>query len=242
MASARQPNGTAVTLPVPFSPNGYQVGDLLIAFVYIGYDTGFSTALQPVAPAGWLLLDTNTILHASIAGGDAGDRVACYYRLSTGVEPASYTWTWNNPGFFVGRIVVYRNVDQANPLESLSGFVISSGLSATPTVALGVQFTVLEPSLLVCAWMALADLGYFSMPITMMRRTQNVIVDDPSFLIIGDYGINDAVNIYTTIGIADEFVTTLGLDQRDGQTVTTSQQADGDRFVWGIAILVKPAS
>jgi hypothetical protein len=240
MASATQPNGTQVDLSVPTAPNGYQAGDLLIAFVYVGWDANFDTSNPITAPAGWTQIDQDSVAHPSIAGGGAGDRVAAFYLLSTGTEPASYTFSWGGTHVvgFVGRIVVYRNVDQVAPLTS-AGYVLSSGIGAEP-ISLALPFTTTGAARLVCSWAALADDVAFVMPTSMTPRTQ--VQNDSSYVIIGDFGLTTEDAIRVTQSVCDESIAAATTSTRTASIDTTAQQSDGDRFVWGIAIVVKPAS
>lgn len=242
MASAREANSTQVVLPVPTAPNGYQAGDLMIAFVYVGYDQNYDESTPIVAPDGWTEIDQGTVAHPSITSGGAGDQVAAFYRLSTGTEPANYQFEWaagaGNAGF-VGRIIVYRNVDQVAPLTS-GGFVLSSGISDEP-VSLDVPFNAPGARRLVCAWMAMAQDVTFVTPTVMTPRTQhqdNVF----DYNIIGDFGETTELSIRLTLSVSDQSLAAAELDVRTASIQTTSEQSDGDRFVWGIAILVNPAT
>ncbi|HET6780806.1 MAG TPA: hypothetical protein VFH67_01790, partial [bacterium] len=83
--------------------------DVLIAAISVR--GGSTTGITP--PGGWA--PVNTI--------DSGAtlRMAIYYRVTTGAEPANYTWTFSSPQKASGGIIRYRNVDTAAPIDDEAG-------------------------------------------------------------------------------------------------------------------------
>lgn len=120
-SSATATAATGVALPVPADT---QVGDVMVASVAIG-GTVNTTAMS--APSGWTLILTKL-------QGKAEQ--ATFYRVASGSEPASYTFsmasgTWS----LAGGIVTYSGADTTTPVDgtakSGSG---SSGSASCPSM------------------------------------------------------------------------------------------------------------
>lgn len=90
-------------------PGGLAMNDVMIAAISVrgGSGTGIT------APAGWTIV--NTI--------DSGTtlRMAVYFKVATGAEPGSYTWTFSSSQKASGGIVAFRNVDIAAPIDDEVG-------------------------------------------------------------------------------------------------------------------------
>ncbi len=241
MASETQPNGNTCTLNAPTVPNGYQAGDLIIAFVYAGWSDGFDTAGGIDGPDDWFVIGRDSQIRNSLPSGNGGDQVAAFYKISDGTEPANYDFTWpGDPAGFVGRIVVYRNVHQSTPLTS-DGFILSSGTGSNP-ITLDIPYETQGAARVVFAWMSLADEAAFAPPnpTPYLIRTQNGSA--PSFDIIADSGLTETDDIQVTLCVADTQVADATTSSVPASINTTSQEDDGERFVWGIAVVVNPAT
>ncbi len=103
-------------------PTGLAVGDLMIGFV----DRSTAAAITP--PSGW----TNPAIYGSTIGYPA----AVYYRIADAgdVGATDYTWSWTGIAQVGCLIAVYRNVDQANPIDFMTS---REGNSATATYNAG---------------------------------------------------------------------------------------------------------
>lgn len=112
-------NGLTVKVPA-----GTAIGDVMLAAI----------ALTPgrvtiAAPSGWTLKRT-------IVAGDSS-RLAIYYRVGSGSEPASYTWSFGAAhAGAVGAIASFSGVDTANPILAESGTRTESAKAhATPSIS-----------------------------------------------------------------------------------------------------------
>jgi MSHA biogenesis protein MshQ len=101
-------------------PAGVMSGDVLLTQILVYNGTATNV---PVAPAGW-----TSVRHDQIASG--GNQVASwlYYRVSSGSEPASYTWSIS-PQFAAGLMGDWRGANGAP-------FLTSSGITGTGNPAI----------------------------------------------------------------------------------------------------------
>ena len=106
-------------LALPF-PAGTLAGDVMIASVAVSASATIS------APPGWTLVATTA------QGAGATSRLSTYYRVATGAEPASYTFTLGGAGVgAAGGIVSFSGVDTANPIEAQGANATASALTHT---------------------------------------------------------------------------------------------------------------
>jgi hypothetical protein len=103
-------------------PAGVQANDLLVAHIARAGNAAINT------PSGW-----------TAAGGTTNGnfiRQATYYRVASGSEPASYTWTWTGSQPAAGGMSAYYGVKGSSPLD-----VVGTAATANNTT------TVSAPSL-----------------------------------------------------------------------------------------------
>lgn len=84
------------------TPSEAVAGDLLLAAVYV------RDKPDVTAPSGWTFIRHN-------------GRGRLYYRVATGTEKSSYTWTLSKSVNAGGSILVYRGVDPISPIDASSG-------------------------------------------------------------------------------------------------------------------------
>jgi hypothetical protein len=110
-------NQTATSLVLP-RPAEVVAGDVMVATLDGRGNPSF------VAPGGWTLIRLDA--HGYVV------RKATYYKVATGSEPASYTWTWSGVQAAAGGILAFANVDAGSPIVAHSG-ATSSGSSTSIT-------------------------------------------------------------------------------------------------------------
>ncbi|HZR02677.1 MAG TPA: LamG domain-containing protein [Burkholderiales bacterium] len=122
-------SAASVTINVPA---GTKAGDLLLAAV------AARNAATVTAPAGWTAVAAlNTTSGTTL-------RQVVYYRVATGTEPASYTFTLSSSVRTAGLIVAYRGVDTANPIDVSAGQANASASTITaPSITPSVTGTML---------------------------------------------------------------------------------------------------
>jgi hypothetical protein len=116
-ATGTAPNGGTLTIN---KPTGTVANDVLIAAFTLG-----SGGHVASSPSGWV----------AVLGGGASDTYAVYYKVAGGSEPASYSWTSDNPtGGGAGGISRYSGVDTVTPLDvaGTSTFGFTSPATAGP--------------------------------------------------------------------------------------------------------------
>ncbi|MEY2569013.1 MAG: hypothetical protein QOE35_3542 [Actinomycetota bacterium] len=98
-------NGAGGTSIVLNKPTGTQPGDVMVAQVAAGGGSGTTIT----APSGWTQLDSK----------NNGTLVAqkVFWRLATGNEPASWTWTLSSSQEASGGVLAYSGVEQVTPLD-----------------------------------------------------------------------------------------------------------------------------
>jgi hypothetical protein len=112
-------------------PSGVVAGDVLIAQVA---NRGMGTVAT--APPGW------TVVRTDLSGASgASVRSTVYWRVATGSEPASYTWTLSESAHIAGGIAAYTGVSTASPVDVAGGRVGSSITATTPQVTTTVAGT-----------------------------------------------------------------------------------------------------
>lgn len=117
-------NTISLTLPVP---GGITNKDALVALI----STDGDPALTP--PAGWTL-------EASI-GNTA--KAFLYYRISSGSEPATYTWTLDGAEDAVGAILRLRNVNTDNLINAKVTDSGTGSIITVPSITTTVDKTML---------------------------------------------------------------------------------------------------
>ncbi|HEX5055520.1 MAG TPA: DUF6701 domain-containing protein [Gammaproteobacteria bacterium] len=118
--SSTQAGVTSGSLTVSV-PAGIAANDVMIAAIAVRPST-----ITINTPAGWTLIRTTT------QGTGSTNRVASYYRVVTGAEPASYTWTFSgaNTGA-VGGILSFSGVNTAAPIGNDNGQATGSSTNHT---------------------------------------------------------------------------------------------------------------
>ncbi|WP_148714450.1 DUF6701 domain-containing protein [Chitinolyticbacter meiyuanensis] len=116
------PTNSTLTIPVPA---GTVAGDVLLAQV-----TGSANPLIITPPAGWTLIRSNSqnLLAAGITQ-------ALYYRVATGSEPASYTFTLSVAAWVAGSMITFRGVNTTTPVLGHAGQGGVLLLATAPAVA-----------------------------------------------------------------------------------------------------------
>jgi hypothetical protein len=106
-------------LSIPFPP-GTQAGDVMVASVTASPNVAIG------APPGW------TAINSTAQAAGSGSRLASYYRVATGSEPASYPFSFAGAAAGVaGGIVSFSGVDAANPIDAAGANTTASGLTHT---------------------------------------------------------------------------------------------------------------
>ena len=111
-------NNSSGTSLVITKPGCVTTNDLMIAHI-----TARSTALI-VAPAGWT--SVANFVNSQFAAG-------IFYKVATGAEPASYTFT-SNISDNTGAILVYRGVEVTDPIETSASQLTSGTSHTTPCI------------------------------------------------------------------------------------------------------------
>jgi len=124
---ALRPAGLTINVPA-----GTAAEDVMIASVAVR-----DSPITLTPPAGW------TLVREDVQGGGGGgtSRMATYYRVASGAEPASYTWYFGG-GAHVGAAGVissFSGVDTAVPIDDHNGAATPSGADHTaPAVSASV--------------------------------------------------------------------------------------------------------
>lgn len=116
------PDGSAASLTLPV-PAGTASGDVMVAHVVL-HTHSFAANPLP-APSGWTRVRADSDNNHVVA--------AVFWRVATGSEPASFTFT-NNSGDTsqqaVGAIMAYRGVNTSAPIDAHAGTPSISGSDA----------------------------------------------------------------------------------------------------------------
>jgi len=111
-------NDVAYTALSLSKPSTAVAGDVLLANVSVN---GGSPAVI-TAPTGWVSI--------ARTDNDTNISVASYYKVVSGSEPTSYTWTISPQTHAVGGITDYTGVDTTNPIDAVGS---STGRGAVLT-------------------------------------------------------------------------------------------------------------
>jgi MSHA biogenesis protein MshQ len=128
---ALRPAPSGLTINVPA---GTVAGDVMVATIAVR-----TSAVLITPPAGW------SAQAATVQNAGNSSRQQIFYRVATGGEPASYTWTFDLPhSGAAGAILSYSGVDTAAPIDAFAGNTTPQGgdtnlqhraLAVTTTVA-----------------------------------------------------------------------------------------------------------
>jgi hypothetical protein len=108
---------TSLTINRP-TGTGVQAGDILIAAVT-------ANNVAPTAPSDWTNFD-------GLASSGNPWQVQLYWKLATGSEPSSYTWTVSNDsGAGAGGFIqAWRGVDPVNPIDGTTDTLVDTAIAA----------------------------------------------------------------------------------------------------------------
>jgi acid phosphatase type 7 len=190
-SSSSAANPTATTLTIP-APAGVQAGDVMLA--------GISVRGQPAItpPPGWVLVRQDV--------NGTTQKQAVYYKVATGFEPGSYTWTFAASRAASGGILDYTGVSTANPIDASGGLV--NATSSTSVTAPSITTTVAGDELI----------GFFCI------TGNNSFTPPPGTTERFDVASN-AVSPYLTSEGADELRSSVGAT--GSRTATASLQGQG---------------
>ncbi|HEU4451377.1 MAG TPA: Ig-like domain-containing protein, partial [Gaiellaceae bacterium] len=146
--TAVQAGGTSLVVAVPA---GVQANDLLVAHVARGGNAAFTP------PAGW----------TAAGGGTYGNFLnqATYYRIATGSEPASYTWTWSGSRAAAGGMSAYYGAKASDPVDVVGALTTANGTTVTAA-----SVTTTAPDALVLAFFATNSDAAYSTAAGMTER------------------------------------------------------------------------
>jgi uncharacterized protein DUF6701 len=148
---ALRPPDSVLTINVPA---GTAANDVMIASITYRPCSNVSAAACTTTvtpPGGWTPVNTVTDQITGGGTGGFGNRLFVYWRVATGAEPASYTWTFGGQLVHAGAaggIISFSGVDTASPIVVEAGQTTASSTSHTaPSVNTGaVTNTVLVSS------------------------------------------------------------------------------------------------
>lgn len=136
-SAASANNGGGSTSLTIAGPGGLVANDVMIAAVSVRGGSGTTIT----APAGWA--SVNTIDNGTTI------RMAIYYKVATGAEPASYVWSFSSAQKASGGIQVFSNVDTAAPIDVEAGQSATTeagGSLSTPSITTTIANTRLVAS------------------------------------------------------------------------------------------------
>jgi Bacterial Ig domain len=116
VAVASAANATATTLTIA-APAGVTPGHVLLAAVHVRGQP----AITP--PSGWVLVRQEQ--------NGSNMRAAVYYKVATGSEPGSYTWTFASSQAAAGGITAWSGVSTTTPIDAHGGQVNASSNTIT---------------------------------------------------------------------------------------------------------------
>ncbi len=124
-------NNASATSIVLNRPAGTLAGDVMLASLDV---RGTSTV---TAPAGWTLIRTDTYTSSL--------RMHVYWRLATGSDPATWTWTFSGSRLAAGVIHAYSGVNATTPIDASGGqpAAAPSPTSTAPSITTTVANTML---------------------------------------------------------------------------------------------------
>ena len=148
-SSSAAASGKSVAVP---KPAGVLSGDVMVAIV------GVRSNATITAPAGWTL--------AQLTSNGTTIRQATYWKVATGSEPASYTFTFNASRASSGAIAAYSGVNTTNPVDVFSGGTATSTSISAPSVTTGFNKDM------IIGGFAIANSSAISPPAGMTERTE----------------------------------------------------------------------
>jgi hypothetical protein len=108
-------------------PTGAAAGDVLVASI----TTDLNASIEAGAvPSGWTPMPNVNPLSIN-SSSTGGARVFAYYKVVSGSDPASYSWTLSAAQKWGGGMTAYRGVNNAQPLDT--GVVTAANTSFTGT-------------------------------------------------------------------------------------------------------------
>lgn len=116
---AAKSDGSVTTTLAIDVPANVQEGDLLLAVLH--------SAHRSFSSSGWTVISNET--------DGSNVSVTTLFRLATGSEPSSYTFTANSDAHIIGSISAYRNVDPDNPIGTDTGATGTSTSITAPEVS-----------------------------------------------------------------------------------------------------------
>lgn len=117
-------SGEQISLSVN-KPTGTVENDVLVAIVGLSAATGGTQTVTP--PSGWIEILTTS--------DGTNVQVTSFYKIATGTEPASYTFSWVTPTRSALGITSYEGVDTSNVIDVSSVGNTGTGTSVTATGA-----------------------------------------------------------------------------------------------------------
>ena len=170
VGSASNGNTSTISLPVPAAA---AAGDVLVAHVVLHTHVFGANPLP--APSGWTRVRTDSDNNHVIA--------AVFWRVATGSEPASYSFT-NNSGDTTqqatGAIMAYRGVDPAHPIDAHAGATSVTG--SDTLVAPSVTTTRPNTRLLSLVGVYGNDQGPATPPASMTERYEDTVTSEVSVI------------------------------------------------------------
>ncbi len=208
-ATTATQSGNSDSLSLPVSA-GVQSNDLLIAQVTVGRDTVGATM---TAPPGW----------QPIRVDNAGNSITqgLFYRVSSGSEPSSYTFSWTPTTGHAnaeGVMADYAGVDPSSPINASSG--AASSTSSTSITAPGLTTTTFNAT--VVGFFGIETLTTISVPAGETQRWT------------AQGGGSGNGSIYMTVSGGDQV---QGVAGATGSLVATAQDAG---YSVGQAVALKP--
>jgi MSHA biogenesis protein MshQ len=139
-------------------------------------------------------------------------RKATFFKVATGTEPDSYTWTWSGAQAAAGGIAAYANVDQTAPIAAHSGAASATNGS---TSIRGPSVTTTEDGAMI--------LGFYSM-------AQNATVAPPP-------GTTERFDVVSNLGTYP--IVSEGTDEPQATAGATGDRfATASRTGWSIGQLI----
>lgn len=155
--TAATANATSIVITTPTTR---QAGDLMVAFV--GESSAGADTITP--PAGW------TQIQHSNSAGTVRVTAGSWYRLVTGSETSTYTWTLSASVAAIGCIMLWRGVDQTTPIN-VSG---NSTGNATDPVSPSITTTAANCAMMSCCAKATALSETYTPPSGYVEQTDQV--------------------------------------------------------------------
>ena len=120
-------SGTSIVIT---KPTGVVSGDVLFASFSLYDGSGVNSSSYNPSCSGWTLVD------GRILSGSSSRRAVLLYKVATGSEGASYTFTFSSVGYIVGEITAFSGADVsgATPFDVTPG-TISNGTVTTNSVS-----------------------------------------------------------------------------------------------------------